>query len=218
MSDDGGMADNPPARSVKIGADERTGWSSERPRREGSVPRPVDVSVRNRVLAPTDRMRYSPGSLVVVAGAKATDPAAWAQRVVQERGVVLSLPQVRTLLAGRVPEDDIEARAAELLDAAVLKRLQANQSVMVPVDTLDPAERERYVRMAHGLQRPRHLILLEAPRDKVTDEERPELDELRRALDAAELGQEGFQTSLRLGGPALAELKRVVFARRPPED
>ena len=36
--------------------------------------------------------------------------------------------------------------------------------------------------------------------------------------NAAELGQEGFQTSLRLGGPALAELKRVVFARRPPED
>jgi predicted kinase len=211
------MAENPPARSVKIGADERTGWSSERPRRDDGPPRPVDVSVRNRVLAPTDRMRYSPGSLVVVVGAPASEAAAFADRVIQERGAVLSLARVRTLLAGRVPEGEIEDRAAELLTAAVRKRLQANQSVVVPVETLDPAERETFVRLAHGLQRPRHLIMVEAPRERVEEDERT-LDELRRALNAAELGQEGFQTSLRLSGPALSELKRVVFARRPPED
>lgn len=211
------MAENPPARSVKIGADERTGWSSERPRRDDGPPRPVDVSVRNRVLAPTDRMRYSPGSLVVVVGAPASEAAAFADRVIQERGAVLSLARVRTLLAGRVPEDEIEARAAELLTAAVRKRLEASQSVVVPVETLDPAERETFVRLAHGLQRPRHLILVEAPRERVEEDERT-LDDLRRALNAAELGQEGFQTALRLSGPALSELKRVVFARRPPED
>jgi len=211
------MAENPPARSVKIGADERTGWSSERPRRDDGPPRPVDVSVRNRVLAPTDRMRYSPGSLVVVVGAPASEAAAFADRVIQERGAVLSLARVRTLLAGRVPESEIEARAAELLTAAVRKRLEASQSVVVPVETLDPAERETFVRLAHGLQRPRHLILVEAPRERVEEDERT-LDELRRALNAAELGQEGFQTALRLSGPALSELKRVVFARRPPED
>jgi predicted kinase len=211
------MADNPPARSVKIGADERTGWSSERPRRDGAAPRPVDVSVRGRVLAPTDRMRYSPGSLVVVVGAPASEAAKFADRVIQERGAVLSLPRVRALLAGRVPDDEIEARAHELLAGAVRKRLQAGQSVVVPVETLDASERETFVRLAHGLQRPRHLILVEAPRDRIPDEERT-LDELRRALDAAELGQEGFQTALRLSGPALVELKRVVFARRPPED
>lgn len=213
----GCMAENPPARSVKIGADERTGWSSERPRRDGGAPRPVDVSVRGRVLAPTDRMRYSPGSLVVVVGAPASEAAKFADRVIQERGAVLSLARVRELLAGRVPDEEIEARAQELLGAAVRKRLQGGQSVVVPVETLDAGERETYVRLAHGFQRPRHLILVEAPRDKVEEEERT-LDELRRALDAAELGQEGFQTALRLSGPALAELKRVVFARRPPED
>ncbi len=211
------MAENPPARSVKIGADERTGWSSERPRRDDGPPRPVDISVRNRVLAPTDRMRYSPGSLVVVVGAPASEAAAFADRVIQERGAVLSLARVRTLLAGRVPESEIEARAQELLVAAVRKRLEAGQSVVVPVETLDPAERETFVRLAHGLQRPRHMILVEAPRERVEEDERT-LDELRRALNAAELGQEGFQTSLRLSGPALSELKRVVFARRPPED
>ena len=212
------MTDNSPARSVKIGADERTGWSSERPRRDAGAPRPVDVSVRSRVLAPTDRMRYSPGSLVVVVGAVGSETTRFAERVVQERGAVLSLARVRALLSGRVPDGEIETRAHQLLAAAVLKRLKANQSVVVPAETLAAGEREVYVRLAHGLQRPRHLILLEAPRDRVTDDERPALDELRRTLDAGELGREGFQTALRLGGPALAELKRVVFARRPPED
>jgi AAA domain-containing protein len=212
------MADNPSARSVKISADERTGWSSERPRRDGAPPRPVDVSVRSRVLAPSDRLRYSPGSLVVVVGAVASDPARFADRVVEERGATLSLPRVRALLAGRVSESDIEERARELLDAAVLNRLRANQSVVVPIEGLDAAERERYVRLAHGLRRPRHLILLDAPRDQVLDEERPAVDELRRALDAGELGMEGFQTALRLGGHALAELNRIVFHRPPRED
>jgi hypothetical protein len=212
------MPDHAPARSVKISADERTGWSSERPRRDGAPPRPVDVSARCRVLAPSDRLRYSPGSLVVVVGVPASDPVRFVGRVVEERGAVLSLARVRDLLAGRVDAAEVESRARELLTAAVLKRLQANQSVVVPIDGLDPGERERYVRLAHGLKRPRHLILLDPPRDQVTDEERPALDELRRALDAGEAGQEGFQTALRLGGQALPELKRIVFQRPPRED
>ena len=60
--------------------------------------------------------------------------------------------------------------------------------------------------------------MLDAPRDQVTDDERPVIDELRRALDAGELGQEGFQTALRLGGNALWELKRIVFQPPPRED
>jgi hypothetical protein len=212
------MSDNAPARSVKISADERTGWSSERPRRDGAAPRPVDVSVRCRVLAPADRLRYSPGSLVVVVGVPASDPVQFAGRVVEERGAVLSLTRVRELLAGRVDTGEIESRADELLTAAVLKRLQTNQSVVVPIEGLDAGERERYVRLAHGLKRPRHLILLDAPPDQVTDEERPALDELRRAFEAGEVGQEGFQTALRLSGNAIPELKRIVFQRPPRDD
>lgn len=205
-------------RSVKIGSDERTGWSSERPRRDGAPPRPVDVSTRCRVLAPTDRMRYSPGSLLIVVGTAASQPARFADRVVEERGAALSLVRVRELLAGKVDEDEIEARAHQLLTAAVSKRLQASQSVVVPIEGFDAAERERYVRLAHGLKRPRHLILLDSPRDQVADGEREPLNELRRALDAGEVGLEGFQTALRLGGPALSEFKRVVFARPPRDD
>ncbi|MGH2868758.1 MAG: hypothetical protein ACRDNK_14505 [Solirubrobacteraceae bacterium] len=205
-------------RSVKIGSDERTGWSSERPRRDGAPPRPVDVSTRCRVLAPTDRMRYSPGSLLVIVGTVASQPARFADRVVQERGAVLSLVRVRELLAGKVSEDEAETRAHELLTAAVSKRLEASQSVVVPIEAFDAAERERYVRLAHGLKRPRHLILLDSPRDQVADDEREPLNELRRALDAGDVGAEGFQTALRLGGPTLSEFKRVVFARPPRDD
>ncbi len=212
------MSDPPPPRSVKIGSDERTGWSSERPRREGAPPRPPDVSVRARVLRPSDRLRYSPGSLLLIVGAAGSEPDRFAERVVEERGAVLSLAKVHALLAGRVAADEIEARSRELLDAAILKRLKASQSVVVPVQGFDPAEREHLVRLAHGERRPRHLILTETSRDHVSDEERPGLDELRRALDAGELGREGFETVLRLGGNSLTELKRIVFQRPPRDD
>jgi hypothetical protein len=212
------MPTPPSSRSVKIGSDERTGWSSERPRRDGAPPRPADVSVRSRVLRPSDRLRYSPGSLLLVVGAAATEPDRFAERVLEERGVALSLTKVRALLAGRVAEAEMEPRSRELLEAAILKRVQTSQTVVVAIEGFDAAERERYVRLAHGERRPRHLILLETARDRVLDEERAGLDELRRTLDAGELGAEGFQTALRLGGNALTELKRIVFQRPPRED
>jgi hypothetical protein len=212
------MADSSSPRSVKIGVDERTGWSSERPRRDGAPPRPADISEKSRVLPPTDRMRYSPGSLVIIAGPFGVDPDKFADRVVEERGAVLSLAKVRALLQGRVPAGQVEAKANELLDTAVQKRLAARQSVVIPVEGLEPETRERFVRPAHAQRRPRHLILVDGSRDQVTDEERPLLDELRRELDAGELGREGFQTAMRLGGQTRDELKRIVFARPPADD
>ncbi len=211
------MPDPSPQRSVKIGSDERTGWSSERPRRDGAPPRPADVSVRSRILRPSDRLRYSPGSLLLIVGAAASQPGQLAERVVEERGAVLSLPKVRALLAGRVADEEIESRSRELLDATIAKRIESGQTVVVPVEGFDAEERERYVRLAHGQRRPRHLILLESSRDATSEEERAELNELRRALDAGELGKEGFQTVMRLGGNSLSELKRIVF-RPPPRD
>jgi len=212
------MPDPPAPRSVKIGSDERTGWSSERPRRAGAPPRQADVSVRARVLRPSDRLRYSPGSLLLVVGPAASEPDRFAERVVEERGAVLSLAKVHTLLAGRVAADEIEARSRELLDAAIMKRLKAGQSVVVAIQGFDAQERERLVRLAHGERRPRHLILIETSRNDVLEEERSGLDELRRALDAGELGSEGFETVLRLGGTGLSELKRIVFQRPPRDD
>jgi predicted kinase len=211
-----------PPRSVKIADDERGGWSSERPRRPGEPerpPRPVDVSVRGRALSPSDRVRYSPGSLLLLAS---TDPAtreAFAARVLSEPNAFLSMAKVRGLLAGRVPDDEIDAKAGELLDAAATKRLASGQTVVVALETLEPAERERYVRMAAAYRRPRHLILVEAGKETVAEEDRAALSELRTAIDGGGgLGAEGFVTALRLGGRAVDELKRIVFQPPPADD
>lgn len=210
---------NPPGtRSIKISDDERGGWSSDRPRRDGGPRRPPDISVRCHVLRPTDRLRYSPGSLLVVVSASAPERDAFVERVLESQAPLLSIAKVRALLAGRVGDDELETRAGELLDAAVLKRLQAGETVVIPAQTLQAVERERFLRMAAPLRRPRHLILLETAADQVPEDQRATLNDLRRRLDAGELGAEGFQTALRLGGASRAELKRIVFQPAARED
>lgn len=218
MREDGCMTTDPPTRSVKFSDDERGGWSSDRPRRDGAPRRPADLSVRCRVLAPTDRLRYSPGSLVVVVSAAADESDRFARRVLEDANALLSLAKVRALLTGRVPDGELDERAAELLTATVRRRLEGGDSVVIAAEGLDPAEREQWVRMAAPLRRPRHLILVEVAREQVADEDRAALNELRRALDAGELGGEGFQTALRLGGGTVRELKRVVFRARPRDE
>jgi predicted kinase len=208
-------------RSVKIGADERTGWSSDRPRgRDGQdrPPRPIDISTRCRTLKPSDRMRYSPGSLVVVVSASPDDRDRFLARTVEENGAVLGLEKLKAMVAGKVDESALDATAKQLLDATIAKRLEKGEAVVLPTTTLDAEEREPYVRLAHKFRRPRHLILIEAGKDKVAEEDAATLNELRRQLDAGELGAEGFQTAMRLGGSSATELKRIVFRPAPRDD
>jgi predicted kinase len=173
--------------------------------------------VHCRVLSPADRLRYSPGSLLVVACASPADRDRFLDRLIEDRSCLLSLGKVRALLAGRVAEQALPARAEELLRAAVSKRLQSRETVVLATDGLQAGEREPFVRMAATLKRPRHLILLETAREQVREEDHAALNELRRALDAGELGGEGFQTALRLGGGSAAEVKRILF-RPPPRE
>lgn len=212
------MSTRPPARSVKISDDERTGWSSDRPRRDGAPPRPADLTVHCRVLAPADRLRYSPGSLLIVCSASDSQRDAFVDRLIEDRACLLSLGKVKALLAGRVDEEQIDARAGELLRAAVAKRLENRETVVLAADGLEPSEREPFVRMAAAAKRPRHLILLEIARDQVGEDDLAPLNELRRVLDAGELGAEGFQTALRLGGGSAIEVKRILFRPPPRED
>ena len=213
------MDQSPPARSVKISDDERGAWSSDRPRRAGDGPqRPRDISTRCRVLSPVDRMRYSPGSLLVVVSSSEQVRDRFTARVFEEKGLVLAPSALRRLIAGRVPDEELEAKAGELLMAMVGKRLEAGESVVVALDGLSAEERDPLARAATALRRPRHLILLEAARDDVPEEDRGPLNELRRALDSGELGAEGFQTAMRLGGGTIDELKRIVFRPAPKED
>lgn len=204
-------------RSVRISDDERGGWSSDRPRKSGAPAREPDVSVRGRVLKPTDVLRYSPGSLLIIASASRPVRERFAERLIEHKGALFSLQKVRDLIAGRVPEDVMDEKAVELLDATVTKRLEAGETVVVTAG-VSPEERERHVRIAARFRRPRHLILLEAPKDEVAEEDRAPLNDLRRRLDAGELGGEGFHSSLRLGGEAPSELKRLVFRPEPRDE
>jgi predicted kinase len=170
------------------------------------------------VLAPADRLRYSPGSLLIIVSASAAERDRFVERLIEDRASLLSLDKVRGLLAGRVGEEELQARAEELLQAAALKRLENRQTVVLAAEGLDAGERERFVRIAASFKRPRHLILLETARDQVAEEDLAALNELRRALDAGELGAEGFQTVLRLGGGSASEVKRILFRPPPRED
>ena len=170
------------------------------------------------MLAPADRLRYSPGSLLVLVCASAPERDSFLERLIPDRSYLLSLDRVRGLLAGRVTAEELQARAEELLGAAVSKRLASRETVVLAADGLQADERERFVRMAAQLKRPRHLILLETAREQVQEEDLAALNELRRALDAGELGAEGFQTALRLGGGSGSEVKRILFRPPPRED
>lgn len=204
-------------RSVRIGDDERGGWSSDRPRKAGAPEREPNISVRGRVLKPTDMLRYSPGSLLVIVSPSPAIRSRFAERLIEQRGALLSLEKVRGLLAGRIAEEEMDAKAVELLDAAVTKRLEAGETVVI-LAGVAPDERERHVKTAARLRRPRHLILLEAPRDEVVEEDRAALNELRRRLDAGELGGDGFHSSLRLAAESMSELKRLVFRPEPRDE
>ena len=215
----GGMSSQP--RSIKIGDNERGGWSSDRPRRAGEAERPprkLDVSVRGRVLSPTDRMRYNPGSLLVIVCADRVLRDRFTKRVIEEQSAVLSLDKVRTLLQGKVQAAELDAKAQALLDAAATKRFASGQTVVIPLEGLSAQERDHYVRLAAPHRRARHLVLVEAGKDTVAEEDKAALSELRTALDQGDLGQEGFMTSLRLGGRVIDELKKVVFSPPPSDD
>jgi hypothetical protein len=204
-------------RSVKIGDDERLGWSSER--REGSgPPRPADISTRSRVLSPSDALRYAPGSLLVIVSPSFDEANSFAERLVQNRGAIFSLPKVRALLEGRVAEEELESRAQELLAGAAAKRFDANETVVIVADSLETEAREPFVRLAATAGRPRHLILLEPAGVEVGEDDKALLTDLRRRLAATELGQEGFQTAMRLAGTSISELKRLDFRPAPRDD
>ena len=207
-----------PQRSVKIPDDERGGWSSDRPRRDGAPPRPLDPGVSNRVLKPSDRLRYAPGSLLVIVGGRPGTAEAFAAEVIEKAAGVLSMQRVRGMLEGKVPAEQLEERAQQLLDAAVEKRLQSNEATVVVIESLEPEDRNRYVMMAAPMRRPRHLILIDASGDQVPEEERVALNALRRSLDSGLLGAEGFHTALRLGGASVRDVKRILFRPEPRDD
>ncbi len=167
------------------------------------------------MLPPTDHMRYTPGSLLLIVSASIIERDRFLDRLIEDKSSVLTLDKVRTLLAGRVPEEQVEEKAGELLFAAVKRRLTAGDTVVVGLETLTAEEREPILRAATEVKRPRHVIFLDT---KVADEDRAAHDALRKGLEAGDLGAEGVQTAMRLGGSAITDLRIVVFRRAPKQD
>jgi hypothetical protein len=85
-------------------------------------------------------------------------------------------------------------------------------------ESLDAEEREPFVRLAAAAGRPRHLVLFEPAGVDLDEDGRAALSDLRRRLTASEVGQEGFQTSLRLAGSTIGEVKRLDFQRPSRDD
>src|SRR3954467_5615682 len=131
------MSTPPPnTRSIKIDQDERGGWSSDRPRPGGGPPRKPDLSTRCKVLTPSDQLRYSPGSLLMVVSASDEARDSFVERLAPGKAAVLSLGKGKGLLAGRVPRGCVDESAAQLLDMAVMKRLEGGESVVFPTSGL----------------------------------------------------------------------------------
>jgi predicted kinase len=147
-----------------------------------------------------------------------TERDRFTQQLIENRASLLSLGRVRVLLTGRVSDEEIAGRAEEILDAAIVNRLEENETVVLTAEGLGASERERYVRLAARFRRPRHLILIDASGGEIQEDDRAALNELRRRLDAGELGAEGFHTALRLGGGNLGELKRILFKQAPRDE
>ena len=122
------------------------------------------------MLRPGDRLRYSPGSLLIVCCASSEQLEAFLERLVDDRATVLTRSRVLQLLAGRVPPEEIEQRADELLLLTAGKRLESRLTVVLGLQDMSAAAREPFVARASELRRPRHLILLEVARELVDEE------------------------------------------------
>ena len=213
-----GMASRPTGRSVKISDDERGGWSSDRPRRDGAPARPADLTVHCRVLRPADRLRYSPGSLLIVSGASVEelDALPRAARRGPRGGDVAAQGQGAAGRArgggGARASGPASCSPPRSRNGSRAGRRSCSRPQGSPPRSASPS-----CGSPRAERRPRHLILLETARENVAEDDLAPLNELRRALDAGELGNEGIQTALRLGGGSAAEVKRILF-RPPPRD
>jgi hypothetical protein len=204
------MNESTAPRRVKIGTEERGGWSSERPLREGEVPRgPLRVAAR--VLEPAASLTYSPRSLIVVCAADQEVRASLLKRLFPAQ-LLLSTARVAQLLTGRVEAEQLEATAAHLFADTLRKRLVAGRPTVVEAQTLDTAERQELIALAESAKRPVHLIVLDIGRQALADDEAfYKLQALVQLARSGEVGLEGFRTTLVLGRTDIDTLRLVEF-------
>jgi hypothetical protein len=199
-------------RSVKIGADERTGWSSDRPQRAGAG-RPPRPQGRAMVLAAADALSFPAGSLVVFTGADPVTLHRFVARLLPRPTVIL-YDQLHNAVAEKVGADAASEATLKLIAKPVGERLGAGQAVVIETADLTSDTRRGLTALA-GPRAGSHLVLLDSGRKAVDDEAR--FEQLRAiATDArsGEIGVEGFSTVVVLGRSDLDKVTEVEFTQR----
>src|ERR1044071_9044188 len=195
------MASGDGVRSVKIGADERTGWSSERPRREGPSsgkgrpPRPAGKALN---VAASDTLSFPAGSLVVFTGADPVTVHRLVARMLPKPALV-SYDALAKAVAEKVPEERVGEVTLQLIGKRVAERREAGQATVVETGELDAEVRKGIAALADR-KAGSHLVVLDSGRKAVADEER--FEALRAVVAGArsgEIGAEGFSTAMVLG-------------------
>jgi predicted kinase len=214
-------------RSVKIGDQERSAYSSDRTRRGepiGDRDEERGQSVRRargRRLNPSNRISYSPSSVIVLAGAAGVGKTTFADRLFDKGSVaVLSIAKIQRMIAGAPEGPEARAQAVSLIGQVAAQRLRAGQSVVIDGRALDPEERRELVLVAQRARRPAHLIFLEGSREQLEqggaseqdiEHDLPLTGELRRAVEQDRLGEEGFSTVLTLTRRAAEQVRQIGF-------
>jgi hypothetical protein len=208
------MASSDGVRSVKIGADERTGWSSERPQRassgRGRPPRPAG---RALAVAPSDTLSFPSGSLVVFTGADAVTVHRLVARLLP-RPALISYDTLARAVAEKVPSEQVGEVTLRLVAKRVAERQAEGQATVVETADLSTELRTALAALADR-RAGSHLVVLDSGRKAVGDDER--FEALRAVVAGArsgEIGAEGFATAMVLGRVDLDKVTGIEFVQR----
>lgn len=203
-------------RSVKIGADERTGWSSERPPRAGSPSgkgRPPKPPGKALNVAASDTLSFPAGSLVVFTGADATTVHRLVARMLPKPALV-GYDQLAQAVAEKVPAERVGEVTLQLIGKRVAERQAEGQATVIETGELSSDLRKALV--ALGDRRAgAHLVVLDSGRKAVGDDEKFEaLREVVSGARSGEIGAEGFSTTMVLGRVDLDKVTAIEFVQR----
>jgi hypothetical protein len=208
------MASGDGVRSVKIGADERTGWSSERPQRAKSGPgRPPRPAGRALNVAASDTLSFPSGSLVVFTGADAVTVHRLVARMLP-RPALISYDTLARAVAEKVPAEQVEEVTLRLVSERVAERQAEGQATVIETGELSSELRTKLAALADR-RAGSHLVVLDSGRKALGDDER--FEALRTVVSGArsgEIGAEGFSTAMVLGRVDLDKVTGIEFVQR----
>jgi hypothetical protein len=206
------MASSDGLRSVKIGADERTGWSSERPQRKTSGPgRPPRPAGRALNVAASDTLTFPNGSLVIFTGADSVTVHRLVARMLPRPALISYDVLARAVAEKRVPAEQVGEVTQRLVAKRIAERQAEGQATVIETGDLSTELRTALAALADR-RAGSHLVVLDSGRKAVDDDER--FEALRAVVTGArsgEIGTEGFSTAMVLGRVDLDKVTGIEF-------